>query len=103
MSNYSGCLLILTQLVGFEKSDNDEKITLPDQVDIDTLIEFKNVIQYTNIEGIFDGSTSYETKMNETNESNSPFWPCNRCTYHNPIDSNECQICALPQNVCIKQ
>ena len=98
MCNYSSCTFILTQLIGFEKSDNDEKLTLPDGVDIDTLVEFKHFIQYSNIES--NQLSSYEMKMVDNNET---FWSCNHCTYNNPIELNTCQICALPRNVCVNQ
>ena len=101
MSNCSTCIFILTQLFGFEKNDNGEKLTLPDQVEIETLMELKNFLQHNNILSIFnDESSSYEMKMIEPNES---FWPCNHCTYNNPIELNTCQMCSLPHNVCTKQ
>ena len=94
MSNYSACLFVLTQLIGFEKIDNGEKLTLSDQVDIDALIQFKHVLQGSNIQNkLNDESSSSEMKMVDNNES---FWSCNHCTYHNPIESNTCQICGLP-------
>ena len=96
MSNYQSCIFILTQLIGFEKSDNDEKITLPDQVEIDTLVQFKHFLQDSNIieSNLNDESSSYEMKMVENNDS---FWSCSHCTYNNPIELNTCQICALPR------
>ena len=106
MSNYSSCILILTQLIGFEKNDKDEKATLPDQVEIDTLVQFKDILQDSYMENIFnDGSSSHEMKMVENNttvdnESDLSFWSCNHCTFHNPINSNTCKICGLPRNVC---
>ena len=99
MSDSRSCIFILTQLFGFEKSDNDTKLTLPDEVLIDTLIQFKNFIQESNIENKLDDElSSYEIKMVENNES---FWSCNYCTYNNPINTNTCQMCALPRNVCM--
>ena len=101
MCNYSSCLYILTTLIGFKKSDNDEKITLPDQVDIDTLVKCKNGLQYSNIKSKLkndESPSSYEMKMVENNES---FWSCNHCTYQNPNQSNRCQICGLPRHVCL--
>ena len=83
MSNHSSCIFILTKLIGFAKSDNDEKMTLSDQVEIDTLIQIKNFLQDNII----------NSKLN-----NKSFWPCNHCTYHNPIDLNKCQMCASPRN-----
>ena len=93
MSNYASCLCILMELIGFEKSNNGEKITLPDQVEIDTLIVFKNFLQDSNDN--FDNVSSY--KM-ETDKQSS--WACNRCTYYNSIDANTCQMCDLPRDVC---
>ena len=94
MSNFSSCIFILTQLFGFDKSDNDEKLTLPDEVLIDTLIEFKNFLQQCNIQNkLNDQLSSYEI--------NESFWSCNYCTYNNPINTNTCKMCALPQNVCV--
>ena len=110
MSNYSLCLNILTQLIGFKKHDNnDEKITLPDQVEIDALVEFKSFLQRINDKNIknnFDNvsSSSYEKKMmaNDTVDNES-FWICNYCTYHNPNNFANCEMCGLPHkdNVCI--
>ena len=97
MSNYESCIFILTQLIGFEKSDNGEKLTLPDQVEIDTLIQFRNFLQSTfNCND--ESSSPYEMKMVDNNKS---FWSCNHCTYDNPIELNTCQMCALPRNVCV--
>ena len=100
MSNYSSCLCILTQLIGFEESDNDEKITLqlPDQVEIDKLVEFKQYLQdNTKSKNINDNNVpSYEMKMTQ----NESFWACLRCTYHNAIELNECEMCGLTRNVC---
>ena len=90
MSNHSPCLFILTQLFGFEKSDNVEKITLPDQVEIDTLIQFKNFLEGNNI----------QSKLNDESIS---FWSCNHCTYTNTIELNKCEMCSLPRNVCVNR
>ena len=49
MCNHSSCMVILTKLIGFEKSVNGESITLPDRVGIDGLIQFKNLLQDNNI------------------------------------------------------
>ena len=93
MSNYESCIFILTQLIGFQKSDNDENITLPDQVEMDTLVQFKNFLQDSIIKSsLNDELSSYET-----------FWSCIHCTYNNPIELNTCKICALPRNVCVNQ
>ena len=101
MSNCTSCIFILTQLFGFEKSDNDKKLTLPDEVLIDTLIEFKNFIQESSIQNKLNNElSSYEMKMVENNES---FWSCNHCTFNNPINTNTCQMCALPHNVCMRK
>ena len=98
MSNYSSCIFVLTQLIGFDKSDNGEKLRLPDQVEIDTLVQLKNFLEYSNMQSIFnDESSSNEMKMVENNES---LWQCNYCTYNNPIELNSCKMCALPHNVC---
>ena len=100
MSNYSSCMFILTQLIGFEKTYNGETITLPDRVEIDTLIQFKDFLQGSNIQSIFNDelSSSYEMTMVENNES---FWSCNHCTYNNLVKLNTCQMCGLPRNVCL--
>ena len=114
MSNYSSCLFILTQLIGFELNDNGEKITLPDDVEIDTLIDFRNFVQDISKSNNMNDNTnfnddlpSYEMKMIENNDTidrqNASFWACNYCTYHNPIDLRTCQMCAIPRNgpVCV--
>ena len=101
MSNYTSCVFILTQLIGFEKSDNGEKITLADQVKIDTLIQFKNALENSDIENKLQKnelSSSHEMKMIENNE----FWSCNHCTYHNTIELDTCKMCCLPRYVCSK-
>ena len=97
MSNYTSCVFILTQLIGFEKSDNDEKITLPEQVEIDTLIQFKNFLQDSRYN--VDQISSHEMKMVD----NESFRACNYCTYNNPINSSICQMCTLPGNVCVNR
>ena len=96
MSNYSSCLYILTQLIGFEKSyNNGAKITLPDQVEIDTLVEFKNFVE-NSIENIDDNND----KNNQShNNDGTSLWAYSHCTY-NPIDINTCQMCTSPRNVC---
>ena len=75
MSNYSSCLFILTQLIGFELNNNGEKITLQDDVENDTLIEFKNFVQdSSNSNNVNDNTNfnddlpSYEMKMIENND-----------------------------------
>ena len=101
MSNSSSCISILTHLIGFEKGDNDEKVALPDGVEINTLVEFKNFLQVGSIieSNLNDELSSYEMKMVDNNET---FWSCIHCTYNNPIELNTCEICRLPRNVCGK-
>ena len=107
MCNYSSCIFILTQLFGFVKCDNDTKIQLPDEVRIDTLVEFRNALQNSNIKSnLNDRQPFYEMKTIENNNtvdnvSSLLFWSCDHCTYHNPINLNTCQMCALPCNVCV--
>ena len=104
MSNCSSCLFILTQLIGFEKIDNGEKITLPDDVEIDTLVAFKNFLQDSNESNLNNYNvSSYKVKMVENTDivDNESYWACNHCTYHNSIDLNSCQMCGLPGNVCV--
>ena len=109
MCNYSSCIFILTQLVGFEQSDNGEKITLPHDVEIDTLIELKNFVEESsksdNMNVNFNDGSSHEMKMIENNDTvvkkNEVFWACNHCTFRNPMDLNTCQMCGLPGNVCV--
>ena len=96
MCNDSSCIFILTQLIGFEKSDKGEKLTLPDQVEIDTLIQFKSFLQDSKSQD--ELSSSYDTKMIKKTES--LFWSCNHCTYNNPIELNTCKMCALRGIVC---
>ena len=93
MSNYSSCLSILTNLIGFEKINNGEKIALPDEVEIDTLAMFNDyLIDFKN-----------DDSNNDNNNNNETFWACSHCTYRNSIDLNACQMCGLPSkvNVCI--
>ena len=100
MSNYSSCIFILIKLIGFKKSDNGEKITLPDDIEIDTIIQFKNFLQDNKIKNKLKNdelSSSYEMKMTENNEI---FWSCNYCTYNNLTQLNTCEMCGLPRNVC---
>ena len=106
MSNYSSCLYILTQLIGFEKLDNGDKILLPDEVEMDTLVEFRNFLQDFRDNADHDqisSSYAYEMKMVENNDTlhNESFWACKHCTYHNSNDSDTCQMCSLPRDVCI--
>ena len=109
MCNSSSCIFILTQLFGFVKCDNDTKIQLPDEVEIDTLVEFRNVLRNSGIKSnLNDGQSSYEMKMIENNntvdnESKFSFWSCNHCTYHNSMNLDTCEMCALPHNVCVNQ
>ena len=108
MSDYSSCLLILTQLIGFNEIyiENKQKLQLPDEVEIDTLKQFKDYfIQRKNDKHSIasEQSSSYEMKMSENKDSNDSktFWTCKHCTYDNSIDSSECQMCRLPSNVCV--
>ena len=106
MSNYTSCIFILTQLIGFEKSDNDEKITLPDQVEIETLVQLKNFLLKSSIESKSTDESSYVMRKidNDTavnNESTLSFWSCHYCAYNNSINSKACQICGFPCNVCV--
>ena len=82
---------------------------MPDAVEINTLVEFRNFLQDDSTESnLNDELSSYEMKMvgnNNTveNGSNLSFWACDHCTYHNPMNFNTCQMCALPHNVCVNQ
>ena len=96
MSNSLSCLETLTKLIGFEKTNNGEKITLPDEVEIDSLIMVRDwLIQMKDSVGLGD---NYERKDNRDAKS---LWSCNYCTYDNPVDSETCQICGLPAEVCM--
>ena len=46
MTNYSSCILLLTTLIGFnfDQTNNSEKISLPDDVEVDTLVQFKEYL-----------------------------------------------------------
>lgn len=110
MSNNSSCIFVLTQLIGFQQSDNGEKIILPDEVEIDALIAFKTFLQ-DSIDNINDKNSNYDMKVVENNDAlgNGAFWECEHCTYHNQIDANLCQdclhnchMCGLPRNVCAR-
>ena len=91
MSDYSSCLEILTKLIGFQETNNSEKITLADDVEIDTLMTLKNwLIQLKGVDNV----------SKENYNIGESFWSCKYCTYHNPMDVETCQICALPANVC---
>ena len=93
MSNYSYCLEKLIGLIGFEKTNNGEKLTLPDQVEIDSLIMVKN-----ELIKIKDG-----VSLGDNNDDVKSFWSCGHCTYDNPIDSKFkiCKMCNLPADVCM--
>ena len=84
MDNCSSCIFILTHLIGFEKSHNGEKLTLPDDVEIETLKGLKHFLQDSTDNIIH----------------NKSFWTCDRCTHYNPLDSRTCEICAVPGKVC---
>ena len=47
MSNYSICILILIKLIGFEETivDNNKKIVLPDEFDVDIMTTFKEYFE----------------------------------------------------------
>ena len=104
MSNYSSCIL-LARLIGFEETNNNEKIVLPDEVEIDTLVQFKQyfckfksdkTIQSSNV-------SSYEMKVveNKENANTACNWSCDHCTFLHNIDSTSCQMCGLPRKVCV--
>ena len=111
-SNYSSCAEILTKLIGFHEIIYGEKISLPDEVEINTLIVFKNYfIQFTNDRKNKENhneiapSSSHEIKIAENNCDDivanvKTFWECNQCTYHNQPDSTTCEMCGIPDNVC---
>ena len=80
MSNCFWCLEVLTKYIGFEETNNGKQITLPDEVEIDSLIMFKDWL----------------FKIRDKS-----FWLCKYCKYDNPIDSEACQICNLPAEVCM--
>ena len=84
MSNYSSSLEILIKLIGFEEINNGDKICLPDEVEINTLIVFND----------------YVVKFKNDRNNVKTFWTCNQCTYRNQLDSATCQMCGLPGNVC---
>ena len=42
MSSHLACLEILTKYIGFEETNNGEKLTLPDEVESDSLTMLKN-------------------------------------------------------------
>ena len=113
MSNHSSCLLILTKLIGFEETNNGEKISLPDEVDTDTLLIFNDYfMEFKDDKNINESSavnnknsnesSSYEMKMVENNDNmnDNRFWSCNHCTYNNPLNSTTCLMCSLPRSVC---
>ena len=95
MSNYLSCLEILTNYIGFVETNNGEKVTLPDEVEIDSLVVVKNeLIQLKDSVRLGDNNDrkdNYQVKS---------FWSCGYCTYHNPIDSKKCKMCGLTAQVC---
>ena len=100
MSNDSSCIFVLTQLIGFEKSENEEKLTLPDKVENDSLFRFKNYLRDSSTSNTINDnsvSSSHEMKMDD----NELFWTCHDCKHDNPIESNTCEMCDLPRNVCL--
>ena len=111
MSNYSLCIMILTKLIGFEETivDNNKKIVLSDEFDVDVIRTFKeyfeNFLQSKKTSENNDKSSD-EMKMFENKSDNKindeSFWSCNHCTFHNPIYSTTCQMCGTPdRNVCV--
>ena len=93
MSNSSLCMTILTDLIGFDKTNDGERISLPDEVEVDTLVQFKeDFIKSSN-----------ETKLSENKELEDcdTFWSCNHCNVNNEIDLAACTMCGSPKNVCI--
>ena len=106
VSNYSLCLKILTNLIGFEEINNNEKISLADEVEIDTLITFKDCfMKFKNDRNNNEVSLSALNKIkmveNDTADNIETFWKCDECTYHNSINSTTCEICGLPNYVCV--
>ena len=97
MSNYSSCIKILTDLIGFDTINDGEKISLPDEVEVDTLVQFQEYF----IE--FISASSNEMKMSENKELENvdTFWSCNHCTFNNEIYLTTCKMCGSPNNVCI--
>ena len=42
--NYESFLVILTKLIGFEETNNGKRLTLPDAVEMDTLVVFRDYV-----------------------------------------------------------
>ena len=74
------------KFIGFEKTNNFDKLALPDTVEIDSLIMAKNCLI---------------KKKNRARLRDKSFWSCKRCSHDNPFDSKTCRICGLPAEVCI--
>ena len=98
MSNYSSCIKILTDLIGFDKINDGARIALPDEVEVDTLVEFK---EYLNSKLIDTSSNEMKMSENKELEDVETFWSCSYCTFDNEIDLTTCTMCGLPKNVCI--
>ena len=109
------------------KNVSGKRLTLPDNVVVDQLIKFRNALStLKNIKnrnnkngrcGVGSSSnsrnsnnsnnnddtksdrSSYEMKKKEELETKTmeSDWKCNRCTFHNPFDLEECQVCKAPK------
>ena len=108
MSNRSLCILILTKWIGFEETtvDNNKKIVLSDEFDVDAIRTFKEYFENFLQTSENNNKSSDEMKMFENKSDNKindeSFWSCNHCTFHNPIYSTTCQMCGIPhRNVCV--
>ena len=108
LSNYSSCMSILTTLVGFNfeqtNIDNGKKISLPDEVEVDTLVQFTQYFNAfkSNKASQSDNESSDDMKIMDNHVNTNTFWSCNRCTFHNQISSTACQMCGSPaSNVCV--
>ena len=63
MSNYSLCLSILKRLIGFEETSSGEKMTLPDEIEIDTLITYKDYFIHCKNDRIRNDDIDTERKQ----------------------------------------
>lgn len=97
MSNYLSCITILTKLIGFDITNNGEKISLPREVEVDTLAQFKEYFSQLKS----DKTNEMKMVENKEVEDVDTFWSCDHCTFHNAIGLTTCQMCGLPGNVCI--
>ena len=98
MSDYSSSMTILTDFIGFDKINDGERISLPDEVEADTLFEFK---EYLNSKLINESPMEMKMSENKELEDVETFWSCNHCTFNNKIDLTTCTMCGLSKNVCI--